>query len=547
MAQSEILQFATEVAFKVSILLLLCTIVCFLIRKSSPSIRRFLWFATMILSLSLPLIMAWLPALELPLPSALKAMTENSAPSQTGSFVNDPNAALPLPGIDQPRSDRATASGIQPNNTFLFVWGAGVLLILGFIVLNLGSGRRILQSSSILSEDSLPHEWSTWSRHEDSPTICTSPSIASPVCVGFLKPSIVLPETSRDWDEKQRLAVILHEYGHVTGRDNLLRAVALLACAIYWFHPLIWLAYFKFKQEQEIVADNFVLSRGVTPSSYAEMLIDIVKSIQASDKQSVLATNMGSYSFFPSRMKAILSKNRIRKQMTKFQINTASLLLLLVFTPIAVITADTNPVQPAALERSIPDAGRSVVTGILSAVTPILPEVPLLPEAPLDASIDAPLQVAVLKGDMARVEFLLLTGIDPDIADRNGVLPLHLALQTGNYSIIELLLEGGANANQENRNGELLLDQALQSNNYSIIELLLEGGANPNRASGNGELPLHQALQSKNYRIVELLLAAGANPNTPDADGVTPIEYSQRESLEKIEELLFIAGATYNR
>lgn len=59
MAQSEILQFATEVAFKVSILLLLCTIVCFLMRKSSPSIRRFLWFATMILSLSLPLIMAW--------------------------------------------------------------------------------------------------------------------------------------------------------------------------------------------------------------------------------------------------------------------------------------------------------------------------------------------------------------------------------------------------------------------------------------------------------------------------------------------------------
>jgi BlaR1 peptidase M56 len=45
---------------------------------------------------------------------------------------------------------------------------------------------------------------------------------------------------------------MLHELIHVSRRDNLLGALKMLSCCLFWFRPLIWLIDHKLLAEREL-------------------------------------------------------------------------------------------------------------------------------------------------------------------------------------------------------------------------------------------------------------------------------------------------------
>ena len=53
--------------------------------------------------------------------------------------------------------------------------------------------------------------------------------------------------------------------------------MAQLACAIYWFNPLVWHAAAGLARERERACDDEVLRVGVTPSAYAALLLDLAR------------------------------------------------------------------------------------------------------------------------------------------------------------------------------------------------------------------------------------------------------------------------------
>ena len=63
-----------------------------------------------------------------------------------------------------------------------------------------------------------------------------------PFTYGLLRPVIVLPASADEWTTDRRRSVLLHELAHVRRRDLLTNAIVQLACAVYWFHPLVRLA-----------------------------------------------------------------------------------------------------------------------------------------------------------------------------------------------------------------------------------------------------------------------------------------------------------------
>ena len=114
---------------------------------------------------------------------------------------------------------------------------------------------------------------------------------------GVLRPRIMAPPEGLPLLDRQ------HEEAHVARRDGLWQFVAQLACAAYWFHPLVWWAERRAAQERECACDDVVLGSGADPADYAQRLVDAAR-VLAAPPIAVLAVS--GESGLAARVKAIL-------------------------------------------------------------------------------------------------------------------------------------------------------------------------------------------------------------------------------------------------
>ena len=80
-----------------------------------------------------------------------------------------------------------------------------------------------------------------------------------PMTCGVFRPAILLPAGHDDWPAERLRLVRAHELVHVQQRDCLFQIVMQIACALHWFHPLVWLAAAQFRMERERACDDGVL------------------------------------------------------------------------------------------------------------------------------------------------------------------------------------------------------------------------------------------------------------------------------------------------
>lgn len=95
--------------------------------------------------------------------------------------------------------------------------------------------------------------------------------VSTPFILGILKPRIYLPSHV----EPHRLtAVLAHEQAHLRRRDHWWKPLGFLLLAIYWFHPLLWVAYALLCRDIEYACDEAVVRSMDTAAKkdYAEAL-----------------------------------------------------------------------------------------------------------------------------------------------------------------------------------------------------------------------------------------------------------------------------------
>lgn len=96
--------------------------------------------------------------------------------------------------------------------------------------------------------------------------------IASPFLLGLIHPRIYLPSSL---DPQTAASVIAHEHAHLMRRDPIWKAVGFVLLALYWFHPLVWVAYVLFCRDMELACDARA-TRDFSPAehkTYAEALL----------------------------------------------------------------------------------------------------------------------------------------------------------------------------------------------------------------------------------------------------------------------------------
>ena len=105
--------------------------------------------------------------------------------------------------------------------------------------------------------------------------------VSVPLVYGLLRPVILLPREAETWPDNQRAAAIRHERAHVQRHDLWTSLMAQVVCAVYWFHPLVWLVSRQLRHEQELACDDAVLSAGFEPADYAEALVAASQNLTA--------------------------------------------------------------------------------------------------------------------------------------------------------------------------------------------------------------------------------------------------------------------------
>ncbi len=82
-------------------------------------------------------------------------------------------------------------------------------------------------------------------------------NIASPMMLGFAKPTLVLPKD--DYDEPELYFILRHELTHFQRGDLRYKALMLLANAVHWFNPAVWLMVREASRDLEISCDAAVI------------------------------------------------------------------------------------------------------------------------------------------------------------------------------------------------------------------------------------------------------------------------------------------------
>lgn len=86
--------------------------------------------------------------------------------------------------------------------------------------------------------------------------IWQSEEVDSSFVLGLIKPRIYLPY---HMDEISMQYIIAHEQAHIKRRDHWVKPFAFLLLTIYWFHPLLWVAYIFLCRDIEFACDEKVI------------------------------------------------------------------------------------------------------------------------------------------------------------------------------------------------------------------------------------------------------------------------------------------------
>lgn len=294
------------------------------------------------------------------------------APGDDPFLVIGPAGPSAHPAVDPvPVSTFATVRGVLvPSWSWLWaLWAGGcVALLAGPIAGRITLERWARRAEPIIGGDwiALRDELAVLLGLRRRVVLLRDRFATMPMTWGWLRPVILLPAEADGWSSDRRRDVLLHELAHVRRLDGLTQAMATIACAFYWFHPLAWLASRRMRVERERACDDVVLLAGSRASDYAGHLLEIARGLRAPGASSMAALAMARASQLEGRLLAILDPDRRRRGPSRRAVLAALVGALLVVLPLAIVRVGVRAGEPVKLAPAVderPPGERMTVAG----------------------------------------------------------------------------------------------------------------------------------------------------------------------------------------
>lgn len=119
------------------------------------------------------------------------------------------------------------------------VWLLGTVSMLCFMLISYARVKRRVGTAVLLRDNVYQSEY-----------------VSSPFVLGLVRPKIYLPFNI---NEQNSAHVIAHEKAHIKRCDHLWKPLGFLLLSIYWFNPLLWLAYILLCRDIELACDERVI------------------------------------------------------------------------------------------------------------------------------------------------------------------------------------------------------------------------------------------------------------------------------------------------
>ena len=129
---------------------------------------------------------------------------------------------------------------------FFVIWFIGAFGMMGYLAWQYLSLRFRLR-------EAVREEWAVCGEPCE---IYLAEGIQTPFLFGVIRPRIYLPYRAKtDYTEY----VLRHEQMHRKHFDHVKKTISFILLSIYWFHPLVWLAYFFYGRDMELACDERVI------------------------------------------------------------------------------------------------------------------------------------------------------------------------------------------------------------------------------------------------------------------------------------------------
>lgn len=349
-----------SIVVKVTVITAFALFAAWLARGSRAAVRHVFLAAAFGATLLLPIGSAVVPPVRLGVPVVVENRASGAPPLVSGVGQISPltTGHPAAPAISVPQSSRVPLSKtISWSSVLLAGWIAGGAISLLSLAIGLWQIRLVRRSG-------LPWRRGQWLAQAIAldagvrrrVEVLLHETVPGPMTCGVVHPAIVLPQDAESWNEEDLNRAFIHELEHIRRGDSVSRCLARGACALYWFHPFVWIAWWRLALEAERACDDAVLRRSEA-TAYADQLVGLAKRLSAAQRSPLLA--MANRADLATRVRAVLDTRQRRGRAGAFSLGLSAISamalvisissLVLVATPLPLPLPPSNSPKPQVL------------------------------------------------------------------------------------------------------------------------------------------------------------------------------------------------------
>src|SRR5215471_8601854 len=340
---------ALSLIAKATIITAFAVLAGWLTRRQRAAVRHLIFLAAFAGLALLPAAIAVIPAVPVPVRFLAMPASGGTAPRapvnrsvEFSTFVGE--------RLSGSRVARHTWPALPTFTLLETVWLAGVIGRLVPVAVGLWQIRRVRRQGSPWGDaqntaDDLAHH-AGFGRPVE---VIVHEAVAGPLTCGMVRPAIVFPPDARTWCDADVQRALTHELEHVKRGDWVTLCLARAICAVYWFHPLVWIANRQLCVNAERACDDAVL-RDSQAFGYADQLVAVAERSLGQTRRPLLAmANRGDLS---TRVRAVLNTQQQRgpaSMWARVAVTIGALASVALLAPLRTV---------AALGQATPATGR---------------------------------------------------------------------------------------------------------------------------------------------------------------------------------------------